>query len=80
MLERGFLSERSKRKAGKNPKTLLIGTLMLVVGAAIIIIGFVNILSNFESVDGVVKRWCPFLIAGIALAFASFMVMRICKK
>ena len=80
MLEKGFLSENSRRKTTKSRNSSLIGKLMVFIGAIVMVVALVYILMNLKEVDGVAKTWLPFVIGGAVLAFFGVVVMRMKKR
>lgn len=80
MLEKGFLSENTRRKTAKNRNSSLIGKLMVFVGAVVVIVGLLYIMMNLGEVEGVARAWLPFIIGGAVLMFLGVVVMRIKKR
>ncbi len=80
MLEKGFLSENSRRKTNKSRNSSLISKLMIFIGAVVVIVGLIYILMNLNTVDGVAKAWLPFVIGGAVLMFLGVVVMRFKKR
>lgn len=80
MLERGFLQSNS----GKNTKHHKIASTasktLLYVGAIILLVSFIYLLSNLDKADKLIGMLIPFMVAGLGFILVSQLIKRSYKR
>ena len=80
MLEKGFLSEKSRRKTAKNRSASPVGKLMVFVGPVIVIVWLRYIVVNLQSADGLAMAWLPSVLVGVAMRCVGVVLLHFFQR
>ncbi|MFP4690759.1 MAG: hypothetical protein ACLFMU_02490 [Bacteroidales bacterium] len=79
MLEKGFLSERSRPGPKRNRITIIVSNTMLYLGVIILIASMIYMIVNINRAEAILSIWIIFMMSGLFLVVVSHLVKWIFK-
>lgn len=80
MLEKGFLKKQSNGIIKHQRFASIISKLLLYLGALVLVSSFIYLIVNSSKSDAMIAMMMPFMVAGLGLIFASYLIKRAYTK